>query len=121
MENSRQYTTGINNYAAALSSYTDHLESLLDEQKQRHPGTLGDFRATRPSNPEGLLGQPDAMLDRDPDFVMGGDDNDQDSDDGHLKDPTAMAISIPPQGLQVCWGIFLTIHQCSTMYTFYKD
>ena len=107
--------------------YTNYLESLLDECSQhQHPNF--DFRAARPPDPEVLVGQEDdSDVDNydqgkddgddfdamkrgddndqgcddvdDSDIKEGGDDNSQGSDDGN--DPTLMAISIPPQSLQV--------------------
>ena len=107
--------------------YTNYLESLLDECSQhQHPNF--DFRAVRPPDPEVLVGQEDdSDVDNydqgkddgddfdamkrgddndqgcddvdDSDIKEGGDDNSQGSDDGN--DPTLMAISIPPQSLQV--------------------
>jgi hypothetical protein len=73
--------------------YAEHLESRLDEcSKYHHPNV--DFRANRPPNHDVLLGQGE-----DSDIMMGGDDNEEGSDDGN--DFTVMAISIPPQSLQV--------------------
>ena len=81
--------------------YADYLESLLDECPNHRSI---DFRASRPQDPEVLLGQED-----DTDVVMGGDDNDHDqgSDDGN--DPSVMAICIPPQSLQVSQGVCLIL------------
>ena len=73
--------------------YAEYLESQLDDCKQYHHPNV-DFRANRPPHPNLLLGQED-----DSDFMMGGDDNDQDSDDGN--DPMVLAMCIPPQSLQV--------------------
>jgi hypothetical protein len=70
--------------------YADYLESLLDEY---HHANV-NFRAFRPPDPDVSLGQ-----EEDSDVAMGGDDNDQGSDDGN--DPTVMAICIPPLSLQV--------------------
>jgi hypothetical protein len=84
MENLRKGNTEICHYA-------DYLESLLDKCQQYHEV---DFRANRPPDPDVSLGQED-----DSDVMMGGDDNDQGSDDGN--DPTVMAICIPPQSLRV--------------------
>ena len=78
---------------ADFRHYADYLESLLDECQQYHHRS-NDFRAARPPDPDLLLGQEDDF-----DVVMGGDDNDQGSDDGN--DPSVMAICIPPQSLQV--------------------
>ena len=75
--------------------YAESLETLLDECCQYHHSDV-NFRAARPPDPDVLLGQGN---DSQADAMMGGDDNDQDSDDGN--DPTAMAISIPLQSLQV--------------------
>lgn len=85
-ENLRKYLTEFRRYA-------DYLESLLDECYQ-YQST--DFRASRPSDSDGFLGQPEVGLDQDFDFSMGGDD----LDDGN--DPSVMAICIPPQSLEVC-------------------
>jgi hypothetical protein len=81
---------------ADIRHYADYLESLLDECHQCRHRSI-DFRATRPPDPDVILGQED-----DADFMLGGDDNDQGSDDGN--DPshgTVMAVCIPPQSLQV--------------------
>ena len=78
---------------ADIYHYVDYLESLLDKCHQYHHPNV-DFRATRPPDPDLLLGQ-----EYDSDVVMGGDDNDPGSDDGN--DPTVMAICIPPQSLRV--------------------
>jgi len=73
--------------------YAEYLESQLDECSQYHHPNV-DFRANRPPDHDVLLGQGD-----DSDVMMGGDDNDQGSDDGN--DFKVMAICIPPQSLQV--------------------
>ena len=83
--------------SAEAYHYADYLESLLDNCHQYHHANV-NFRACRPPDPDVSLGQ-----EEDSDFAMGGDDNDQVSDDGN--DPTVMAICIPPQSLQVRWGI----------------
>ena len=74
--------------------YTEYLELQLDDCSQYHHPNL-DFRANRPPDHDVLL-----RLEDDSDVMMGGDENDQGSDDG--ADPMVMAISIPPQSLQVC-------------------
>ena len=75
--------------------YADYLESLLDECRRQYHYPNVDFRASRPQDPDVSLDQED-----DADFMMGGDDIDQGSNDGN--DASVMAICIPPQSLQVC-------------------
>ena len=77
--------------------YAESLESLLDECSQYHHPNV-DFRAARPPDPDGLLGQEDDF-----EVMMGGDD--QGSDTGN--DPPVMEICVPDQSLQVRWGICL--------------
>ena len=89
VENFRKCTADIRHYA-------DYLESLLDECLQYHPHGNIDFRASRPPDPDELMGQPEDDFD----FTVMGEENDQGSDDGN--DATVMAICIPPQSLQVC-------------------
>jgi hypothetical protein len=74
--------------------YVEYLESRLDECSQYHHPNV-DYRANRPPKHDVLLGQED---DSD---IMIEDDKDQleGSDDGN--DSKVMAISIPPQSLQV--------------------
>ena len=85
VENYRKYQTDAHHYIETL-------ESLLDDCHRKYQFPNHDFRATRPQDPD--MGQED-----DSDVMMGGDDNEQGSDDGN--DPTVMAICIPPQSLQV--------------------
>ena len=73
-----------------LRKYVADLESVLNECPQCRHRSI-ELRATRPPDPDVLLGQ-----EGDSDVMM---DNDQASDDGH--DPSVMAICIPPQSLQV--------------------
>lgn len=81
--------------------YADYLESLLEQcQQDYHSHRKVDFRASRPSDPDGLLGPSPDMLDHDFDFtVMGADDHDGSSDSG--SDPTKEICS-PAQSLKVC-------------------
>lgn len=74
---------------AEFRNYADQLESRLKDCPQ-HRNT--DFRASRPSDSDGLM---DDVVE--PDF----DINDQGSDDASGNDPAVMAICIPPQRLQV--------------------
>ena len=81
-------------FMGEIRQYADYLETLLDDCP--HHRSL-DFRSKRPSDPDASLGQDD-----DSDFMMGGEDNDQGSDDEI--DPyqaNVMAICIPPLSLQV--------------------
>lgn len=98
-ENLRKYVT-------EFDYYTKYIESLLDDCYQYQPQNRIDFRASRPSDYDELLGQPDGALDRDFDFtMMGGEDNDRspDGNDSDEWDPeTLTVISIPPLSLQVC-------------------
>jgi hypothetical protein len=74
--------------------YAEYLESQLDECSQyHHPNVQVDFRANRPPKHDVLLRQED---DSD---IMIEVEKDQGSDDGN--DSKVMAISIPPQSLQV--------------------
>jgi hypothetical protein len=92
-----------------IRNYTIYLESLLDGCPQHHHRNV-DFRAHRPADPDVLLGEED---DND---MMGVDDNDQGSDDGH--NPTVMVICIPESSGALkhlpCHGLvilqYLTIH-----------
>lgn len=75
--------------------YAEYLESLLEHCQQR-PHHNVDFRASRPSDPDGLLvSSPD--IDHDFDFVH-MDDHDGNSDPGN--DPTK-EICLPTQALKV--------------------
>ena len=76
-----------------VRQYAKYLESQLDVCSQYHHPNV-DFRANRPQEYDALLGKED-----DSDIMMGRDDNDQNSDIGI--DSKVMAISIPPQSLQV--------------------
>ena len=84
-------------YNSEVWQYVESLESRLDGCCQYHHPNV-DFRAARPPDPDVSLGQED-----DSDVMMGGEDIDQVSEDGNGF--TVMAICIPPQSLQVRWGI----------------
>ena len=88
-------------FVAEYRKYADYIESLLDQcQQDYHPHRKVDFRASRPSDPDGLLGPSPDMLDHDFDFtVTGADDHDGSSDSG--SDPTKEICS-PAQSLKVC-------------------
>ena len=86
-----------------LRHYADYLESLLEESP--HHRNV-DFRASRPSDYDGLL-------DVEPEH---NDPIDQGSDASE-SDPTVKAICIPPQIIQVCQDIFVIIHECSIIVT----
>jgi hypothetical protein len=88
-------------FVGEYRKYADYLESLLEQcQQDYHPHHKVDFRASRPSDPDGLLGLSPDMLDHDFDFtVMGADDHDGGSDSG--SDPTK-EICFPTQTLKVC-------------------
>ena len=72
-------------YSADIYRYAEQLESLLDDCRRQFQYPNLDYRATRPPDPDILPGQ-----EEDSDVMMGGDDNEQGSDDGN--DPTVMAI-----------------------------
>ena len=95
------------NWYSEVWQYAKYLESQLDEC---HSNV--DFRASRPPDHDALMSQEDES-----DIMMGGEDNDQSSDDGN--ESKVMAICIPPQSLQVCWGCFV-IRQCLTVYILIK-
>ncbi|PPQ92012.1 hypothetical protein CVT25_004869 [Psilocybe cyanescens] len=79
--------------------YADYLESLLDECHQDyHSHRNVDFRASRPSETDVLVGSSTDLLDHDFDFsVLGNEENDLSSDNG---DPTK-EICIPTQSLKI--------------------
>ncbi|KIM41300.1 hypothetical protein M413DRAFT_445331 [Hebeloma cylindrosporum] len=87
-------------FVGEYRKYADYLESLLEScQQDYHPHHKVDFRASRPSDPDGLLGLSPDMLDHDFDYtVMGADDHDGGSDSG--SDPTK-EICLPAQTLKL--------------------
>ena len=89
-------------------TYADYLESLLEQcQQDYHPHYKVDFRVSRPSDPDGLLGPSPNVLDHNFDFtIMGADDHDGSFDSG--SDPTKELCS-PIQSLKVCR------HPCSLL------
>lgn len=93
--------------ADEFRKYADYLESLLDEcQSDYHSHRRVDFRVSRPSESDGLLGQSTDILDHDFDQTsVGVIDNDGGSDSG--SDPTKEICS-PTQTLKVrLYSVFL--------------
>jgi len=87
--------------------YADYLESLLEYCQQR-PHNNVDFRASRPSDPDGLLGSSPDVLDHDFDFpVM--DDHDRNSDSGN---ELTREICLPTQTLKVCGYLCFLLPLC---------
>jgi hypothetical protein len=79
--------------------YSDYLESLLEDiLRDHHPHRTIDFRASRPSDSDGLLGPSSDVVEHDFDFsVMVTEDNDTSPE----PDPTK-EICLPTQSLKVC-------------------
>ncbi|KAF8152932.1 hypothetical protein B0H34DRAFT_677166 [Crassisporium funariophilum] len=104
--------------AEEYRKYADYLESLLDQcQQHHHQHQSFDFRASRPSDNDGLLGPPQDALDNDFDYtIMGADDGDMSSDSGN--DPTVKAICLPAQSLKIEEGGQILHHEITSPFRF---